>query len=221
MASIELKGRMIPCTVVRPLVGDVAQIEEEVAAQVRRNPQFFHRLPVLVDLAALGEARHEVDVAAVVAALRQHGLVPIGVVGGDGALAEQLGLAVVGDRRAEKSGAPEGAVRPPVAAMVVERPVRSGQQVYAKGKDLVVLGSVAPGAEVIADGHVHVYGPLRGRAIAGALGDASARIFCRELYAELVVVAGLYRVSEDLPEEALGRSVQIRLRNHQLEFHIV
>ncbi|MBC7238185.1 MAG: septum site-determining protein MinC, partial [Chloroflexi bacterium] len=84
--------------------------------------------------------------------------------------------------------------------------------------DLIVLGSVAPGAEVIADGHVHVYGPLRGRAMAGALGDTSARIFCRELEAELVAVAGLYRVSEDLPEAVIGRSVQIRLCGQQLDF---
>ena len=95
--------------------------------------------------------------------------------------------------------------------MVVDKPVRSGQQVYAKGRDLVVLAPVGQGAEVIADGNIHIYAPLRGRALAGVMGFEGARIFCKELRAELISVAGLYRVSEDLPENLHGVSAQIRL----------
>ncbi|WP_281750713.1 septum site-determining protein MinC [Thermodesulfomicrobium sp. WS] len=219
MASFELKGRMVPCTVLRPFVGDLRRLAADVQAQVARSPEFFRRLPVLLDVAALGEERERLDLPGLVAALRKAGLVPVGVLGGDVALAEQLDLAVVTDHRPEKAAASDAA--PQVSAMVVDRPVRSGQQIYAKGRDLIVLGSVAPGAEVIADGHVHVYGPLRGRAMAGALGDTSARIFCRELEAELVAVAGLYRVSEDLPEAVIGRSVQIRLSGQQLDFQVL
>jgi len=97
-------------------------------------------------------------------------------------------------------------------AMVIERPVRSGQQVYARGRDLVVIGDVSPGAEVIADGNVHVYGALAGRAIAGALGRRDASIFTLDLRAELVAVCGIYRTFEDGPPKAqAGKPVRITL----------
>jgi septum site-determining protein MinC len=97
-------------------------------------------------------------------------------------------------------------------AMVVERPVRSGQQLYARDRDLVVIGDVSPGAEVIADGHVHVYGTLGGRAIAGARGRRDAAIFTLELRAELVAVCGIYRTFEDGPPAAhAGKPVRISL----------
>jgi septum site-determining protein MinC len=90
-------------------------------------------------------------------------------------------------------------------------PVRSGQQVYAENRDLTVLTAVGAGAEVIADGSIHIYGPLRGRALAGAQGNEAARIFCREFHAELVSVAGHYKVLEDIPKELRGKAVQIWL----------
>lgn len=90
-------------------------------------------------------------------------------------------------------------------------PVRSGQQVYAENRDLTVLTAVGAGAEVIADGSIHIYGPLRGRALAGAQGNEQARIFCREFHAELVAIAGHYKVLEDVPKELRGKPVQIWL----------
>ena len=90
-------------------------------------------------------------------------------------------------------------------------PVRSGQQVYADNRDLTVLSTVGAGAEVIADGSIHIYGALRGRALAGAQGNAKARIFCREFHAELVAVAGNYKVLEDIPKELRGKAVQVWL----------
>ena len=96
--------------------------------------------------------------------------------------------------------------------MVVERPVRSGQQIYARERDLIVIGDVSPGAEVIADGHVHVYGALAGRAIAGARGRRDAGIFTLELRAELVAVSGIYRTFEDgVPAQYAGKPVRISL----------
>ena len=95
--------------------------------------------------------------------------------------------------------------------------VRSGQQVYAENRDLTVLAAVGAGAEVIADGSVHIYGPLRGRALAGAQGNAKARIFCREFHAELVAVAGHYKVLEDIPAELRGKAVQVWLDGDQLK----
>lgn len=110
----------------------------------------------------------------------------------------------------------EGVAPSPSPGLVHVAPVRSGQQVYAQGRDLTVCAAVGAGAEVMADGSVHVYGPLRGRAMAGALGDAGARIFCREFHAELVAVAGHYKVLDEIPKEFHGKAVQIFLRDESL-----
>lgn len=100
--------------------------------------------------------------------------------------------------------------------MLVNRPVRSGQQVYARDTDLIVLGQIGPGAEIIADNNIHVYGPLRGRALCGVSGNTDARIFCQSLEAELVSVAGNYRVLEEIPGELRGKPAQIRLDKDRL-----
>ncbi len=104
---------------------------------------------------------------------------------------------------------PEPTIKP---TRIITTPVRGGQQVYAQGGDLVVVSSVSPGAELLADGNIHVYGPMRGRALAGVKGDTKARIFCQQLSAELVSIAGQYKVSEDLRRDPLwGSGVQISL----------
>ncbi|MCD5363174.1 MULTISPECIES: septum site-determining protein MinC [Chromobacterium] len=116
---------------------------------------------------------------------------------------------------ADKPAAPEPA--PATGAMIVDRPVRAGQQIYAKGCDLIVLAMVSAGAEVIADGNIHIYAPLRGRALAGARGNAGARIFARSMEAELVSIAGVYRTIEQaLPDSILGKPTQIYLENERL-----
>jgi septum site-determining protein MinC len=105
--------------------------------------------------------------------------------------------------------------------LIQAAPVRSGQQVYAANRDLTVLSSVGAGAEAIADGSIHIYGPLRGRALAGALGNESARIFCREFHAELVAVAGHYKVLEDVPAELRGKPVQVWLEKDELKMAVL
>lgn len=99
----------------------------------------------------------------------------------------------------------------PASSLIHDRPVRSGQQVYAQGRDLVVTAAVGAGAEVIADGSLHIYAPLRGRALAGAQGDRNTRIFCAEFDAELVAIAGHYKLMEEIPSQLRGKPVQIRL----------
>lgn len=111
---------------------------------------------------------------------------------------------------------PSAATTPPVRSRMVSRPVRSGQRVFSPNGDLVVLASVGSGAEVLAEGNIHVYGPLRGRALAGINGDEDARIFCRGLEAELVSIAGHYRVSEDLDPSFRSKAVQIYLDGGRL-----
>jgi len=114
--------------------------------------------------------------------------------------------------------APE-AVQPPAmpGALVIHKPLRSGQQIYARGRDLVVLAMVNAGAEIIADGHIHVYAPLRGKAMAGARGNTEARIFAFSLEAELISIAGIYRTSENpLPANVLGKPALVRLDGEKL-----
>jgi len=123
-------------------------------------------------------------------------------------------------REPESAPAPQAAPHAEAAAAVIglvhDKPVRSGQQVYARGRDLILTKLVANGAEVIADGSIHVYGALRGRALAGAQGDASARIYCQEFHAELVSIAGQYRVFETMPDELKGQRVQAFLDGDKL-----
>jgi len=127
-----------------------------------------------------------------------------------------------GNRNPNESGAKEPRVRQaPVtsstgAALLVTEPVRSGQQIFAERGDLVVVASVSPGAELIARGNIHVYGTLRGRALAGVHGDSAARIFCETLDAELIAIAGLYKLSDAIDPSLRGRRVQAFLDNGTL-----
>ncbi|QPF73170.1 septum site-determining protein MinC [Roseateles sp. DAIF2] len=188
-------------------------------------------------------AEPEIDLVALLALLRQYRMQPVAVAGAGPALlarAQALGLAEAPDvdpqpvARAEprvqevvreviKEVIVERAVEVPVApaeaprTLVIDKPLRSGQQVYAKGCDLVVLALVSHGAEVIADGHIHVYAPLRGKAIAGARGNTEARIFAASLEAELIAIAGIYRTTENpLPDAVLGKPAQVRLEGEKL-----
>ncbi|MGO4261802.1 septum site-determining protein MinC [Lysobacter sp. TAB13] len=119
--------------------------------------------------------------------------------------------------RAARAPAPAATAAASSVGMIQSTPVRSGQQIYADNRDLTVLTTVGAGAEVIADGSVHIYGPLRGRALAGAQGNTKARIFCREFHAELVAIAGHYKVLEDIPKELRGKAVQIWLEDEQIK----
>ncbi|WP_431263222.1 septum site-determining protein MinC [Roseateles chitinivorans] len=185
------------------------------------------------------------DIAALLPLLRRHRLQPVGVVGANAAelaqaaelgLAEAPDLPVRAEREPREPREPrvEKVVQQVIKEVIVERPVevpvptevktvyvdkplRSGQQVYAKGADLVVLAAVNHGAEVIADGSIHVYAPLRGKAIAGARGNTDARIFAQQLEAELIAIAGIYRTSENpLPDNVRGKAAQVRLDGEKL-----
>ncbi|MDC7711349.1 septum site-determining protein MinC [Vogesella indigofera] len=143
------------------------------------------------------------------------------------ALAHRLGLPFIsgssgGKSSAESVSAPvaEAPVADsilPTPTMIIDRPVRAGQQIYAKGGDLVVLEMVSAGAELIADGSIHVYAPLRGRALAGARGNTAARIFVKSMEAELVSIAGVYRtIEQDLPQSIKGKPTQIYLEQERV-----
>ncbi|KQV89561.1 MULTISPECIES: septum site-determining protein MinC [unclassified Roseateles] len=178
-----------------------------------------------------------VDLRAIVELLRNSQLQPVAVAGATAeelAAAHELGLADAADEpMGERSAAPAETVREvvreitvekiiekpaaPAPTLVIDKPLRSGQRIYAKGGDLVVLALVNHGAEVIADGSVHVYAPLRGKAIAGARGDTSARIYAHSLEAELLSIAGIYRTTENpLPADVAGKPAQVLLDGEKL-----
>lgn len=203
--ALELKGRMLPITRVRVLEADPAAIRAQLAEMARQMPQAVKGMAVVID------SEVDADLAALLAEFRAVGIQPLAV--SDGPLADaarDLGLPVVsrdsGKSAAAARPAPEaGPVAAPAPApaarrpaRIISEPVRSGQQVYAEDCDLIVLNTVSPGAEVIADGCIHVYGKLAGRALAGAKGDESARVFCRKLDAELIAIAGIYAVAEQI-----------------------
>ncbi|HAS82313.1 MAG TPA: septum site-determining protein MinC, partial [Verrucomicrobia bacterium] len=151
--------------------------------------------------------------------LRVHGMAPVGIRNGtpiQQAAARLAGLPTLPETRAGSAKKPDKTESVASLSRIVSHPVRSGQQIYAPDGDLIVLGAVSAGAEVIADGHIHIYGALRGRALAGVRGDVDTRIFCHSLEAELISIAGRYRISEQLDAADRGKAVQIHLMEDRL-----
>ena len=219
----ELKGSLFTLTVLHLFQLDRAAIERHLAEKVKRAPSFFNNTPVVIDLEGLAEPRNGmdgVDFNGLYELLRGHGMVPVGIRNGRPelqAVARQAGLPVLPESRS--AGATkklERAEPAPVRSRLINHPVRSGQQIYASDSDLIVLGTVSAGAEVIADGNVHIYGALRGRALAGVKGDVETWIFCQSLEAELISIAGRYRVSEQLDPADRGKAMQIHLVDDRL-----
>ncbi len=220
----ELKASAITLPVLRLFDADMDRIGELLMRKIDQAPDFFHNAPIVIDLAALKSSDASVDFALLVGLIRGMGMIPVGVQGGNeiqNEAAEMLELAILGnggDRRprARPKPAPRDDDEAARGSLLVTRPVRSGQRLYARGGDLVVTAAVSSGAELFADGNIHVYGALRGRALAGVKGDASARIFCRKLNAELVSIAGRYKVSEGIPRDHWSEAVQIYLIENRL-----
>ena len=226
--SFDLKSASLPVVAVVLKTTDAAQFAADLAERVADAPGFFDNDPVLIDLAMVREAPEPIDFAAITAQLRRHSTLPVAVRGGSPAqmeAAHAAGLVAAPEAppaRAEPAASvvQEVVREVPVAGpgtVVIDKPLRSGQQVYARGADLVVLAMVSFGAEVIADGNIHVYAPLRGRAIAGARGNTAARIFTTCLEPQLVSIAGIYRTTETaLPADVLGKPAQVRLEGEKL-----
>ncbi|MFT4048059.1 MAG: septum site-determining protein MinC [Solimonas sp.] len=232
--ALEFKGRMLSLTRARVLDPDLAAISAQLRDFARQMPQAVQGMPVVL------EADAPADLGGILAALREVGMQPVGV--GEGPLAESArsrGLAVLPPESKARplsaaagpapAPAPEPAAEAPPSApaaaaagvrqttRIVTEPVRSGQQIYVAGGDLVVASTVSPGAEVVADGCVHIYGALRGRAIAGARGETAARVFCRRFEAELVAVAGVYAVAEQMQGDLRGKPAQVLLVDGKLK----
>ncbi|TVU67276.1 MULTISPECIES: septum site-determining protein MinC [Cobetia] len=229
------KGGMLPMTVMELVSGDPEQIRAQLASKLSQSPAFFQHTPVVLSVEKLDEPHLALE--RICAVCRGHKLLPVAVRGGGDPVRQSawaLGLGwfppqesrgrtlesvpPVAEPVAEAASAiePEPEAEPVHASKVFRGTVRSGQQISASDGDLVIIGAVNAGAEILAAGSVHIYGALRGRALAGIHGDRNASIYCKELHAELLSVAGTYKRLDDIDNRLLGASVEVVLEHDQL-----
>ena len=239
-SAVELKGSVFTLPILHLQATSIPAIEVDLLTHLSKARKFFENAPVVIDLKSIAKVEQDFDFHGLMKLLSQQRLIPVGVKNGSNqqnALAVSAGLAILkggisppdveekpiikekpafATDNAIKDSTPV-VVAEPDKTKVVTQPVRSGQQVYAKGGDLIILAPVNHGAEIIADGNIHIYSTMRGRALAGVRGDVNANIFCQSMEAELVAIAGNFRVfEEDMPAEIKSKSVRIHLDNEQL-----
>jgi septum site-determining protein MinC len=216
-----VQGALFTVMVVRAAMLRDPEFEYQLGQQIDRSPRFFQNAPVVLDLRGAENFTDAGEFTSIKDRLRALTLTMIGVQNAQPAqlaAATKAGFASFAPNASTQPRVADSAPAPAAAprTRLVTEPVRSGTQIYARGCDLIVTAAVSPGAELVADGNIHVYGALRGRALAGATGDATARIFCTRLEAELISIAGRYLVSEQLPADARSFPVQVALVDDQL-----
>jgi septum site-determining protein MinC len=239
-ALFDLKSASLSLEAFLLKTGNIQALAQAMAERFGDTPDFFSNDPVVIDLTHLASLDVTVNFDALIQLLTGFKLKPVAVRGGtvkQTAAAQEAGLSEAPDGHAASARVEtvvqevikevvrevpvEVRVEVPtcVPTMVIDKPLRSGQQIYAKGGDLVIMAIVNHGAEVIADGNIHVYAPLRGKAIAGAKGNTQARIFATCMEPELLSIAGTYRTTENpLPANIKGKPAQIRLEGERLVF---
>ena len=224
--SYEIKSADLALVALLLKTSKIDVLALDLKKQLADTPDFFDQEPVVIDLSGLSEdeKNHVIDFDQLLLLLRSHQMHPIALRSGTteqmqaGKNAGLIDATYARILKTPVAAAPIPAkaqeiTAPSLGALVIDKPLRSGQQVYAKGRDLVVLAMVNPGAEVIADGNIHVYAALRGKAIAGAKGNTEAMIFAQSMEPELLSIAGVYRTSENaLPADIWGKAAQVRLK---------
>lgn len=218
--SFQLKADFLPITIVRLLRHETDLLQSQLENIALKAPNYFANAPVIVDFAAIDDPSEQMNVKEICSLLRQYQMQPIAARG----LSKQDTLPLLSETITKQAQPAKSKVKEAgrVPTKIVTKPVRAGTQIYAKDSDLIIMASVNAGAEVIADGNIHIYAPLRGRALAGASGDSDARIFCKQLEAELVSIAGHYLLNEKLATETNAQNlVQIYFANNKLNVEIV
>jgi septum site-determining protein MinC len=238
LPAFELKSATLSLVAVVLKTTDLALLSQALDERFGDAPGLFDQDPVAIDLSLVRHSAEPIDFVVLVHLLRGHKMLPVAVKSGN---AQQMEDALAAGLSEAHGGSPAPALpvrtftqedppsapvplaateepAPPLrASMVIDRPLRSGQRVYAKGADLILLAVVSFGAEVIADGNIHVYAPLRGRALAGAMGDTGARIFTTCMEPQLLSIAGIYRTTDtELAKDVLGKPAQVRLDGEKL-----
>lgn len=232
--SFQLKGGLFPMTLLELKSADLSAIQLELEEKVTQSPAFFQRSPLVFGFELLTESEQDaLDLAGLCLICRDLTLMPTAARGANARLQNEcgkLGLAVLPRSRAKQSELTEeteqvaAEANPPPAVhaaptRIITTPIRSGQQIYARGGDLIVMAAVSAGAEVLADGNIHIYGALRGRALAGVQGNEDARIFCGSQEAELVAVAGQFMVDEVLRTNHWKEAVQVYLADGRIQIN--
>jgi len=220
--QIRVRGRSFMALVLSPEPA-LADWLRGLDAQLQRSASFFAGRPVILDLGLLGP--DDAGLAGLQGELERRGVRIISIEGGDRAWPQLAGWnwpggfeggRAVGELDVPAADEAAPAQPHPPASLLIEEPVRSGQSVVHADGDVIVIGSVASGAEVAAGGSIHIYGTLRGRAVAGLGGNRNARILCRRMNAELIAIDGYYMTAEDMAPELVGRSTQAKLEDETL-----
>uniref|UniRef100_Q31GG4 Probable septum site-determining protein MinC n=1 Tax=Hydrogenovibrio crunogenus (strain DSM 25203 / XCL-2) TaxID=317025 RepID=Q31GG4_HYDCU len=219
---VDLKGSILSLTVLNLFSDQIDETKKAIAAKIEQAPDFFVGIPIVLEPQIT--LKDPTFLALLVEYLTQLQMIPIGIRTEDEAIKEQAeyaGLAIFPrekpkTRPKRSKNEPEEGLK---TALMVKNSVRSGQQIYAKDRDLIVMGSINPGAEVVADGHVHVFGKVMGKVFAGSSGDTEAKIFAKQLNPELVCIAGMYQLSEDIDESFKNGFIEISLNDGKLVFN--
>lgn len=213
---VELKGSNFTLSVAYLNSPEPEIIYNALMEKVQKAPAFLLNAPVVLNISALPP---NIDLLGIKNAFTQAGLLVIGVSGCQNEHHKKIAIDVKLAQLTEGKGKKQDIIPPipPAPAitqsMIINTPVRTGQQIYARNCDLIVTSHVSAGAEIIADGNIHVYGLLRGRALAGANNNDKAQIFCTQLAAELVSIAGQYWLSDQIPAEYYEKAAQLTLKN--------
>jgi septum site-determining protein MinC len=228
--ALEFKSSTFSVPVLILSSDDLVVIEQQLLEKISLAPEFFRNSPLVLDLQETNKQGYDIDITVLTDIIRKAGLLPIGIRGGNiqqNKQALELLIPVysihscgISSAETQKqktiTPAPEPNIDTDISTTtLITQPVRSGQRIYATG-DLVILAQVSTGSEIMAEGNIHVYNTLRGRALAGVRGNTEARIFCFDLQAELISIAGNYKVSEDLDETVRNKPVQIYLQDQAL-----
>ena len=242
--ALEIKSTQFSAPILVIFNTDLNQIDLLLEEKISLAPEFFNNSPLVLDLQNCNQ-KQTLDISALIHLLRKKKLFPIGISGGNddhNNQALELNIPSYSIRGSQPTNFEETSTSAPptnnetsfsstkaddtisetpsedssaIENMFISQPIRSGQRIYAKG-DLTVLSHVSAGSEIMAEGNIHVYGSLRGRALAGVQGDTESRIFCSELNAELVSIAGHYKISDELGQTKKDSPVQIFLQNQSL-----
>ncbi len=226
--AIEFKSSTFSVPVLVLYSNDLITIEQQLAAKIRLAPEFFKNSPLVIDVQDPNKNNLVLDIAGAIELIRNLGLLPIGIRGGNpeqNETAISLGVpihsihssSITAEIKKAAVPTPEPETRDllQTGTTLITQPIRSGQRIYAAG-DLIIVAQVSAGTEILAEGNIHVYGTLRGRALAGVQGNTEARIFCTDLQAELISIAGNYKISEDLHQNVRNKPIQIYLENRTL-----
>ncbi|PHM27704.1 septum site-determining protein MinC [Xenorhabdus budapestensis] len=218
-SPIELKGSNFTLSVVHLHDDQPNIIQKAIQEKMEQAPEFLKNAPVVINISHLPV---NADIFALHRVIESTGLRVVGISGCQDEKQREIvlksGLPLLKEGKSQKVPKEENKPSEPIfrKTRIINTPVRSGQRIYAPNSDLIVTSNVSAGAELIADGNINIYGVLRGRVLAGASGDKESQIFCTHLNAELTSIAGQYWLSEEIPENFVGKAAKLRLVNNEL-----